>query len=86
MHFPPHVVVSTVDDELVVMDTQSGTYYGLNAVGARMVALLQQYGTVEETVKALCAEYDAGADRIRADVVRLVDELERRGLVGRTTT
>lgn len=37
---PPHVLARTVGDETVILDLASGSYFGLDPVGARVWQLL----------------------------------------------
>jgi hypothetical protein len=78
----PDVIFRALGAEAVVLNLQSGTYFGLNSVGTRIWLLLEQHdlaGTCEE----LAAEYDASRERITSDVLALVDSLEGKGLVER---
>lgn len=78
-----NVVSREVSGEFVLMDLESGSYFGLNPVGSRIWQLLDEKpqslvdicGTVE-------AEFDAPRDTIEADVLALTGELVEKGLVG----
>lgn len=78
---PETVVFQTVDDELVLLDLDSGVYYGLDRVGARIWRLLAEHGEPRRALEALIAEYEVAPERAAADLVDLVAELEARGLV-----
>jgi hypothetical protein len=78
----PDVIFRALGAEAVVLNLESGTYFGLNSVGTRIWLLLEQHdlgGACEQ----LEAEYDAPRDRIESDVLALVDSLEGKGLVER---
>lgn len=77
----PHVSTSELHAELVLLNFESETYFGLDAVGARILAALTAAPSVELAVQALLAEFDVDAQRLRADIDRLVDELLAGGLV-----
>jgi hypothetical protein len=77
------VLSSEVDDEEVVLDTESGTYYGLNAVGRLLWEQLQEPCTVEELVDAVASEFDVGREECRADVDAFLTDLGEAGLVER---
>ena len=57
---PTQVMARTVGDETVILDLASGTYYGLDPVGARMWQLM----TDGQTLAAIC---DDAAGRVRGD-------------------
>jgi hypothetical protein len=67
--------------EEVILDLNSGIYYGLNAVGASIWKLIQEPITVSEIRKAIFDEYDVDSERCENDVVRLLNELAERNLI-----
>ncbi len=77
----PDVLKERLGDDLVLLRLATETYYGLNAVGARVWELLEQTGSAKDAVAALCAEFDVLESRARADVERLVDDLLDAGLL-----
>jgi hypothetical protein len=81
---PESVVIQKVADEMVVLDLESGRYFGLNPAGARMFELLKTHGDPEAVARLLAEEYDAAAEQIARDLAGLVDQLEERGLVRRS--
>jgi hypothetical protein len=81
---PDHVMSRQVGDETVILDLNSGTYFGLDPVGARMWQLLTEGRQPDEMVRTLLDEYDVEETRLRQDMEALVDELVSRGLVLRS--
>jgi len=77
------VLFETVADEAVFLHLDSGVYYGLDPIGARMFSLLQARDDEALVVEQLEREYEANAEVIARDVGILVDDLVRRGLVER---
>jgi len=79
---PEGVISEVLDGEAVLLHLESGKYFGLNASGARMWALLSQHGDPQATFQALQAEFpNVAADQLRADLDEFVDALLARGLV-----
>jgi hypothetical protein len=78
---PDHVMSRTVGEELVLLDLQSGTYFGLDPVGARIWSHLQEGCDVEVTTSRMTDEFDVTAERARADVSALIDDLLAKGLL-----
>jgi Coenzyme PQQ synthesis protein D (PqqD) len=74
-------VACAVGGEAVILHLDDGIYYSLNAVGARVWALLQEPRTAEELVTHVVDEFDVGSDRCRADVEDLLLALKARSLV-----
>jgi hypothetical protein len=80
------ILVQQAGGSHVLLDPESGEYYTLNEVGARIWALADGSRTVEEIAATLAAEYDAPDKAIRTDVLAVLGELERERLVGETTS
>lgn len=68
-------VFRELDGEAVLLDLNSGTYFGLNAVGTRIWHLLGARGPLAAVLDALCQEYDADRDVIERDLLDLVGRL-----------
>ena len=78
---PPQVMARTVGDETVILDLASGTYYGLDPVGARMWQLMGEGLTLAAICETLLEEYEVTREQLEADMIRLTDELSAKGLV-----
>lgn len=77
----PEQVSCDLAGEAAVLGLKSGTYYGLNAVGARIWSLLQQSRTVGEIRDAILAEYEVEPRRCEEDLFALLDQLAAEGLI-----
>ena len=53
------VLFRQLDDEGVLLDLKSGTYFGLNDVGARTWQLIAEHGALSRVVDVLLLEYAA---------------------------
>ncbi|WP_103029001.1 PqqD family peptide modification chaperone [Salinibacter altiplanensis] len=76
-----HQTSTEVDGERVILDLEEGTYYGLDPVGARIWAEMQEPAPVKEIVSAITDEYDVGADQCLEDVIALLRDLDQNGLI-----
>jgi hypothetical protein len=74
-------VSTALGDETVILGMQDGVYYGLDAVGARIWALLASPRRVSDLVRILCDEFDVSPDRLERDVLTLLDELADHELI-----
>jgi hypothetical protein len=70
-----------VSGEVVILNVETGLYFGLELVGARLWALLQEPRTVAELVDVLLDEYDVSRERCQHDVLQLLTEMHRRQLI-----
>jgi len=76
-----HQTSAEVDGESVILDLEEGVYYGLNPVGARIWAELQEPASVEEIAAAITAEYDVDSAQCLEDVLSLLRNLEENDLI-----
>jgi coenzyme PQQ synthesis protein D (PqqD) len=67
--------------EAVILNLQSGVYYGLNEVGAKIWNLIQTPTKVRVVLKKLVEEYDVEPDLCESDLVELLKELKFRNLI-----
>lgn len=75
-------IARNVGGELVLMHLATGTYFGLNAVGARIWELTEdQPRSVAELRDAIAEEFDAPAETVEADVLALAAELAEHDLI-----
>lgn len=70
-----------VDDEAILLNVRTGTYYGLDAVGQRVWQLLQQPQTVASLRDVLVGEFDVDADRCERDLMSLLAGLAGEQLI-----
>jgi hypothetical protein len=68
-------------DEVVILDLESGIYYGLDAVGTRIWHLIQAPRTVKDVQDTLLEEYEVDPDRCGQELLALLRELASHGLV-----
>ena len=77
----PSVVFRELDGETVLLHLDSGVYFGLDAVGTRVWALLLEHGTTGPVCAQMEREYEVEHDELERDVHRLVRELHQKGLI-----
>lgn len=75
------VVSADLDDETVLLNIDSGIYYGLDPVGTRIWELLVNGLDEDAIVQALLAEYDVPSHVLRDDVIEFLNTLEQRQLI-----
>lgn len=68
-------------DATVLMDVTKGRYYTLNAVGGRIWELLGSGPTFADLVADLLEEYEVASDRLHADLVTILEQLDKAGLI-----
>ena len=78
---PAQVMARLVGEEIVILDLASGTYFGLDPVGARIWELMGEGRTLAEICATMLEEYEVERAQLEEDVLRLAAELAERGLV-----
>lgn len=79
----PRVRLRDLADEAVLLDLETGTYYGLNATGRRVWELLASGLSLSATLAVLESELEVPRATLEADVEALLSDLERTGLLSR---
>lgn len=74
-------ISSDLAGEAVILDLDSGTYYGLDAVGLRVWNLVKKPRTVAQIVSTIVAEYEVDRGRCEQDLLALLDRLASKGLI-----
>ncbi len=75
------VLFRQLDAEAVLLDLKSGTYFGLNDVGARIWQLIAEAHSLEDVLTTLEAEYASERSVLERDLLELASELCTRGLL-----
>jgi len=73
-------VFRELEGESVLLNLETGMYYGLDAVGTRAWQLAAVDGSLRAVRDALVEEYDAAPDVIERDLLSLADALVGKGL------
>ena len=75
------VFASEIDEEIVMMNIQSGKYYGMDAIGSRIWELIDEKIRVKDIISTLLEEYDVTEEQCRKDVLDFLNELYDQQLV-----
>ena len=78
---PDSVLSQTVDGEVVLLNLNDESYFGLNEVGSRFWQHIQAGHTWEETLNSLLEGYDVSRDTLQDDLKELADTLAEAGLL-----
>lgn len=70
-----------LDGETVLLNIDTGQYYGLDEVGTRVFLLLREHQALDKVLNILEAEYDVPPDKLRTDVIGLMERLSAHGLL-----
>ena len=90
---PPHAhiainpkhLVAELDGDLVIMSIETGTYYGLDAVGACVWKLVEQPRTFASVVEGVVERFEVGPEVAEQDLTAFLREMHAEGIVAITT-
>ena len=81
LSIPSQVISRLVDDETVVLDLESGMYFGLDGVGKRIWESVAEGHSLGEIVAIIVGEYEVDEPQAEYDVLSFAHELVERGLL-----
>ena len=81
VNIPHTVFAQEVDGEMVILDTASKEYFGLDATGAVIWQHLSENGALQEVFETMLEMYDVDARQLETDISRFTQELLDAGLV-----
>jgi hypothetical protein len=75
------LIEAEIENEIVALNVEKGTCYGLNSVGSRIWALLATPIRIDEICARLLAEYRVEPSVCQRQVLDLLEELRAEGLI-----
>ena len=77
----PKVVATVQGDELILLNPESGKYFGANQTGGVIWSLLSKFDTVDQIVSELAKEFEEDQATIKAAVEQFLGVLRERELI-----
>ncbi|MEZ4590931.1 MAG: lasso peptide biosynthesis PqqD family chaperone [Chloroflexota bacterium] len=74
-------ITSTIDNDLVMMSLEKGTYYGLDAIGSHVWEQLAQPVTVQTLCHQLTEMFDVDLEQCQQDVLAFLTELQKENMI-----
>lgn len=74
-------VEAEIDNEIVALNIQNGTCYGLNRMGSRIWGLLRTPVPVGQICRQLVSEFDVEPSVCEVQVLDFLEELRAEGMV-----
>ena len=75
------ILSAEVGNEVVLMSTEKGVYYGLNPVGAWVWSLLGEPVPVHELCEKIVEEFEVTLEQCQEELLVLLKELQEQGLI-----
>ena len=83
VRMPDDVLISNLQEESVILNLDSERYYGLDDVGTRFLSVLNTSDSIEAAYEVLRDEYEVDAHKLRQDLIELVEDLTKQGILNR---
>lgn len=77
----PDAFANAVGDETVLLQVKRGTYYGLDAIGTRIWAGLNEGRPPAEICQQIAVEYDVSIETVEADARSFLEVLKANEIV-----
>ena len=74
-------IEAEIDNEIVALNVEKGTCYGLNTVGSRIWSLLASPIRINDICAKLLAEYKVEPKTCERQVLDLLEELRAEGMI-----
>ena len=81
LRIPDGVATRKIGNETILLNLETGTYFGLDAVGSRFLELLERNGEIAAAHRAMLEEFDVAPEVLEADLLRLSEEMRAKGLL-----
>lgn len=75
LHRAAGILAAEVDSELVLMSTDGGVYYGLDAIGTLIWQQLETPASLAAIQANCSSRYQGDAAQMDADIVRLMQQM-----------
>ncbi|MGK7927184.1 MAG: PqqD family protein [Spirulina sp.] len=75
------VLIQDLAGESVLLNLESEEYFGLDEVGTRMLAVLNESESIQAAYRVLLAEYEVDGIQLKQDLLELIEQLSEHGLV-----
>ena len=76
---PARYESSAIDDELVLIDVDTGKFFALKDVGLRIWTLLDDEADLDRIAEQLCDEYEVDPEHARKSVAGFAESLAKAG-------
>lgn len=81
LQIPDGIVHRDLEGELVLLNLNTGVYFGLDPVGTRIWHLLQNQHSLQQVLNTLLLEYEVTDAQCGQDLLDLITQLLSKGLV-----
>ena len=82
LHIPDHILFTpTTSEYVILLNTRLRQYYELDEIGVRLWNMLNEDRSLREIHQALSDEYEVPPQQLEQDLLELIGEMLKNGLV-----
>lgn len=81
LRIPEGILFHDFQGEMVLLNLNTGVYFGLNNVGTRTWQLIREHRSLKKVAEALVEEYEVSQDQCEEDLLALVREMTESRLI-----
>lgn len=78
---PDGVIHRDLQGEAVLLNLNTGVYFGLDAIGTKIWNLLQEGRSLQQVLDVILQEYEVTDAQGREDLLKLVSQMQEKGLI-----
>ena len=75
------IEMADLEGEAILLDVNSGLYYGLSRVGAHIMNLIHEPISLSDILENMLSEFDVESAQLEKDVMVFLKEMEERQLI-----
>ncbi|NCB12077.1 MAG: PqqD family protein [Erysipelotrichia bacterium] len=76
-----NVFAQEIDDETIILDSQTQEYFSLNEIGKVIWSLLEQNNQLEEIKAEMLEMYEVPQEQLEKDLLNFIQALGAKGLI-----
>ena len=76
-----HVSFTDLEGDAVLLDLNSGAFFGLNHVGAQLLSELRAHNSIEDSIQKIAHQYNESKTTVADDINELIEQLVAKKLI-----
>lgn len=81
IEIPDTLLLQKVDDETILLDSNTQEYFSLNEIGTLIWELVSEKSNLEEVKKEISTIYEVDEKQVETDILSFLKEVENKGLI-----
>ena len=71
----PEIIANAIDDEIVMMSIEEGSYFGLNSIGSIIWTELEEAKSIETIISILLERFDVEEKTCREETIAFIESM-----------